>query len=119
MVRGPVSAAASGMWSARAWSCARKFAQSARLLGVLFLVVASLISTEASALSDQREASLKATHGRAALLRGQYREADRLLTEALSSGALAVPTRISALGNRGIARWRLNDLRAAIDDFNA
>ena len=107
------------MWSLRATSCARKLAQPARLLGVLCLIIASLISTEASALSDQREASLKATHGRAALLRGQYQDAETLLTEALESGALAVPTQISALGNRGIARWRLSNLHAAIDDFNA
>jgi tetratricopeptide (TPR) repeat protein len=103
----------------RATSCARKLARSPRLLGILFLIVASLIGTEASALSDQREASLKATHGRAALLRGQYRDAETLLTEALESGALAVPTQISAFGNRGIARWRLNNPQAAIDDFNA
>ena len=107
------------MWSLRATSCARKLAQPARLLGILFLITASLIGTEASALSDQREASLKATHGREALLRGQYQEAERLLTEALQSGALPVPTQISALGNRGIARWRLSDLPAAVDDFNA
>ena len=107
------------MWSLRATSCARKLAQPARLLGVLLLVIASLISTQASALSDQREASLKATHGRAALLRGQYQDAENLLTEALESGALAVPTQISALDNRGIARWRLSNLHAAIDDFNA
>jgi tetratricopeptide (TPR) repeat protein len=107
------------MWSLRATSCARKLAQPARLLGILFLITTSLIGTEASALSDQREASLKATHGREALLRGQYQEAERLLTEALQSGALAVPTQISALGNRGIARWRLSDLHAAVDDFNA
>jgi tetratricopeptide (TPR) repeat protein len=107
------------MWSLRATSCARKLAQPARLLGLLFLIIGSFISTEASALSDQREASLKATHGREALLRGQYQEAERLLTEALQSGALAISTQISALGNRGIARWRLSDLHAAIDDFNA
>jgi tetratricopeptide (TPR) repeat protein len=81
--------------------------------------MASVIGTEASALGEHREASLKATHGRAALLRGQYQEAERLLTEALASGALPIPTQISALGNRGIARWRLSDLHEAIDDFNA
>ena len=107
------------MWSLRATSCARKLAQPARRLGILFLIIASFIGTEASALSDQREASLKATHGREALLRGQYQEAERLLTEALQSEALAVSTQISALGNRGIARWRLSDLHAAVDDFNA
>jgi tetratricopeptide (TPR) repeat protein len=77
------------------------------------------VSGQAFALSEQREASLKATHGRAALLRGQYQEAERLLTEALASGALAVPTQIAVLGNRGIARWRLSNSHEAIDDFNA
>jgi tetratricopeptide (TPR) repeat protein len=103
----------------RAASCARTLALSPRLLAILFLIAASLVSSKASALSDQREASLKATHGRAALLRGQYRDAETLLTESLQSGALLLPTRISALGNRGIARWRLGQSQAAIEDFNA
>ena len=107
------------MWSLRATSCVRKLTQSPRLLGILFLIIASFIGTEASALGEQREASLKATHGRAALLRGQYQEAERLLTEALASGDLPLPTQISALGNRGIARWRLSNPHEAIDDFNA
>jgi tetratricopeptide (TPR) repeat protein len=97
----------------------RKLAQSPRLLGVLLLIIISIIGTEASALGEEREASLKATHGRAALLRGQYQEAERLLTEALASATLPVSTQISALGNRGIARWRLSNPHAAIDDFNA
>ncbi len=100
-------------------SCARKLAQSPRLLGILFLILASFIGTEASALGEQREATLKATHGRAALLRGQYQEAERLLTEAVESGTLPVPAQVSALGNRGVARWRLSDPHAAIEDFNA
>jgi tetratricopeptide (TPR) repeat protein len=107
------------MWSLRATSCVRKLTRSPRLLGILFLVIASLIGTEASALGEQREASLKATHGRAALLRGQYQEAERLLTEALASATLPVSTQIAALGNRGIARWRLSNPHEAIDDFNA
>ena len=107
------------MWSLRATSCVRKLTRSPRLLGVLFLIIASLIGTEASALGEEREASLKATHGRAALLRGQYQEAERLLTEALASATLPVSTQISALGNRGIARWRLSNPHEAIDDFNA
>ena len=107
------------MWSLRATSCVRKLAQSPRLLGVLLLIIISIIGTEASALGEEREASLKATHGRAALLRGQYQEAERLLTEALASATLPVSTQISALGNRGIARWRLSNPHEAIDDFNA
>ena len=107
------------MWSLRATSCVRKLTPSPRLLGVLFLIIACIIGTGAFAFGEQQEASLKATHGRAALLRGQYQEAERLLTEALASGALPVPTQIAALGNRGIARWRLSNPHAAIDDFNA
>jgi tetratricopeptide (TPR) repeat protein len=97
----------------------RKLTQSPRLLGVLLLIITCIIGTEASALGEQREASLKATHGRAALLRGQHQEAERLLTEALASATLPVSTQISALGNRGIARWRLSNPSEAIDDFNA
>lgn len=89
------------------------------LLGLLLVILPNIVSGQAFALSEQREASLKATHGRAALLRGQYQEAERLLTEALASGALAVPTQIAVLGNRGIARWRLSNSHEAIDDFNA
>ena len=107
------------MWSLRATSCVRKLTPSPRLLGVLSLIIACIIGTGAFAFGEQQEASLKATHGRAALLRGQYQEAERLLTEALASGALPVPTQIAALGNRGIARWRLSNPHAAIDDFNA
>src|SRR4029077_12823976 len=111
------SAAASGIESLRAASCAKKFAPPSRLL-LLFLVLTSAIWTETSALADEREASLKATHGRAALLRGQYQEAERLLTEALDatlSPAIQVPT----LDYRGVARWRLHKLYEAVDDFNA
>jgi tetratricopeptide (TPR) repeat protein len=97
----------------------RKLTRSPRLLGLLLLIVACIVGTEASAIGEQREASLKATHGRAALLRGQYQEAERLLTEALASVTLPVSTQIAALGNRGIARWRLSHPHEAIDDFNA
>ena len=114
-----MSAATAGMWSLRATSCVRKLTPSPRLLGVLSLIIACIIGTGAFAFGEQQEASLKATHGRAALLRGQYQEAERLLTEALASGALPVPTQIAALGNRGIARWRLSNPHEAIDDFNA
>ena len=69
--------------------------------------------------AEARDAALKASEGRAALVRGQYREADNLLTEALRSSALAEATRVFSLNNRGLARWRLHDLHAAVGDFNA
>jgi tetratricopeptide (TPR) repeat protein len=114
-----VSAAASGIVSVRATSCAKKFAPPSRLLLLLLLVLTSAIWTKTSALADEREASLKATHGRAALLRGQYQEAERLLTEALDAAALSPAIQVPALDYRGVARWRLHKLNEAVDDFNA
>ena len=42
------------MWSLRATSFVRKLTRSPRLLGILFLVIASLIGTESSALGGGR-----------------------------------------------------------------
>ena len=115
---GPVSAAASGKVGLRA-SCAKKFAQQSRFLRLLLIIFVSALWTESPALADEREASLKATHGRAALLRGEYQEAERLLTEALDTAALSPEIQVAALDYRGVARWRLRKLPEAIDDFNA
>ena len=115
-----MSAAAAGVWSLPAASGARKLALPAWLLAILCLfLLATSDRCPARAYSDGQEAALKASQGRAALLRGQYQDADRLLTGSLHSPSLPFATRIFALGNRGIARWRLHDLRAALDDFNA
>ncbi len=84
----------------------------------MLIILASVATGHAFALGEQQDASLKATHGRSALIRGQYQDAERLLTEALGSGALPLATQISALGNRGVARWRQGNLIAAIGDFN-
>ena len=116
---GPVSAAASGIMSLRATSCAKKFAPPSRLLPLLLLILASAIWTETSTLADDREASLKAPHGRAALLHGQYQEAERVLTEALEAATLSPAMQVPALDYRGVARWRLHKPHEAIDDFNA
>lgn len=95
-------------------------APAARLLAGLCLCLLVISSgPPAHAYSDQQQAALKASLGRAALVRGQYDDANRLLTEALEAPALASTVRTFALGNRGIARWRIRDLPAAIADFNA
>lgn len=108
------------MWSLRATSCAGKLALSAWFVGGLCLSLFAIFDPNpARAYSEEQQAALKASHGRAALIRGQYRDADRLFTGALQSAALPFATRISTLSNRGIARWRLHHLRAALDDFNA
>jgi tetratricopeptide (TPR) repeat protein len=87
------------------------------LLASLFALLATFNPSLVHA-AEARDAALKASQGRAALVRGQYRDADSLLTEALQSPALAEPTRVFSLNNRGLARWRLRDLRAAVSDFN-
>jgi tetratricopeptide (TPR) repeat protein len=114
-----VSAAGSSRVGLRATSCAREFAQASWLLRLLLIILAGTLWTETVALGDEREASLKATHGRAALLRGQYQAAETLLTDALQSSTLPIATQVSALDNRGVARWRLRKFTQAIDDFNA
>ena len=90
----------------------------ALLAGLFSLALVTCNPTPVHA-AEARDAALKASQGRAALLRGQYREADNLLTEALRSAALAEATRVFSLNNRALARWRLHDLRAAVSDFNA
>jgi tetratricopeptide (TPR) repeat protein len=90
----------------------------ALLAGLFSLALATFNPTQVHA-AEARDAALKVSQGRAALVRGQYREADNLLTEALQSAALAEATRVFSLNNRALARWRLHNLRAAVSDFNA
>jgi len=85
----------------------------------LFLLVLATSNPTLVQAAEARNAALKASQGRAALVRGQYQEADSVLTEALQSAALAEATRVFALNNRGLARWRLRHLRTAVGDFNA
>ena len=115
-----MSAAASGVGRVRAASCARRLAQPPRLSAPLLLIITALTAwTPAWADLDEQAASLQANQGRAALARGQYLDADRLLTGALQSTSLPSPIRAFALSDRGIARWRLSRPYDAIDDFNA
>jgi tetratricopeptide (TPR) repeat protein len=85
----------------------------------LVLAATLLTLSPAQATSDERDAALQAHQGRAALIRHQYQEAERLLTQALDLTALPVTTKIFAFDDRGVARWRLHDLSGAVDDFNA
>jgi tetratricopeptide (TPR) repeat protein len=90
----------------------------ALLAGIFSVALVTCNPAEVHA-AEARDAALKASQGRAALVRGQYHDADDLLTEALRSSSLAEATRVFSLGNRGVARWRLRDLRGAVSDFNA
>ncbi|MGB2931249.1 MAG: tetratricopeptide repeat protein [Methyloceanibacter sp.] len=73
-----------------------------------------------AATTSQREQALRDTRqASASLLRGSYEEADTLLEGALKFGGLDYLEKAAALKNRGVARWCLGRLRAAMDDFNA
>lgn len=61
---------------------------------------------------------LRAREGAAALMRGQYEKAIASYDEALTAPEIADFIEASIYSDRGVARWRLNQTKEAIDDFN-
>ncbi len=61
---------------------------------------------------------LRAREGAAALMRGQYDKAIASYDEALTAPEIADFIEASIYSDRGVARWRLNQTKEAIDDFN-
>ena len=61
---------------------------------------------------------LRAREGAAALMRGQYDKAIASYDEALSAPEIADFIEASIYSDRGVAKWRLNQTKEAIDDFN-
>jgi tetratricopeptide (TPR) repeat protein len=61
---------------------------------------------------------LRAREGAAALMRGQYDKAIASYNEALQAPEIADFIEASIYSDRGVAKWRLNQTKAAIDDFN-
>jgi tetratricopeptide (TPR) repeat protein len=61
---------------------------------------------------------LKAREGAAAVLRGQYDKAIALYDEALATPDIADFVEASIYSDRGVAKWRLKQVKEAIDDFN-
>src|SRR6185312_2199803 len=61
---------------------------------------------------------LRAREGAAALMRGQYDKAIASYDEALQTPEIADFIEASIYSDRGVAKWRLNQTKAAIDDFN-
>jgi tetratricopeptide (TPR) repeat protein len=61
---------------------------------------------------------LRAREGAAALMRGQYDKAIASYDEALSAPEIADFIEASIYSDRGVARWRLNQTKEAIEDFN-
>jgi len=61
---------------------------------------------------------LRAREGAAALMRGQYDKAIASYDEALQTPEIADFIEASIYSDRGVAKWRLNQTKEAIDDFN-
>ena len=61
---------------------------------------------------------LRAREGAAALMRGQYDKAIASYDEALQATEIADFIKASIYSDRGVARWRLNQTKEAIEDFN-
>ena len=61
---------------------------------------------------------LRAREGAAALMRGQYDKAVASYDEALAAPEIADFIEASIYSDRGVAKWRMNQTKEAIDDFN-
>ena len=85
-------------------------------LKTLVLVLAALAPLGARAEDDQT--LLRAREGAAALMRGAYDKAIASYDQALTAPDIADFIQASIYSDRGVAKWRLKELKEAIDDFN-
>ena len=86
-----------------------------RLAGAI-LLLAALGAGEAAAQEDVT--LLRAREGAAALMRGQYDKAIAAFDQALQAKEIADFVEANIYSDRGIAKWRLKQTKAAIEDFN-
>lgn len=90
----------------------------ASLHAKLCLVLAGLlVAGEAYAQSEDRTL-LRAREGAAALMRGQYEKAIASYDDALTAPEIADFVEASIYSDRGLAKWRMGQIKEAIDDFN-
>jgi tetratricopeptide (TPR) repeat protein len=82
----------------------------------LVLLLIALVPGMAHAEEDKT--LLRAREGAAALMRGQYDKAIASYDEALTAPEIADDIEASIYSDRGVAKWRLKQLKEAIDDFN-
>jgi len=81
-------------------------------------LAAFLLALPAAASAKEDVTLLRAREGAAALLRGQYDKAIASLNEALAQPEISDFVKASIYSDRGIAKWRSGDIKAAIQDFN-
>lgn len=85
---------------------------------LLGLVCLALIALPFAAHAARQSGLLQARQGVSALLRGKYEKAIEAYTKALADKNLSDPRRANIYNDRGVAKWRLKDTEAAVDDFN-
>ena len=81
------------------------------------LAVLLVIATGVAAHAEDKTL-LRAREGAAALMRGQYNKAVAAYDEALTAPEIADFIKASIYSDRGVAKWRMNQTKDAIEDFN-
>ena len=82
------------------------------------LLAAILTVAAAGAAHAEDQVLLRAREGAAAMIRGQFERAIALYDEALATPDVSEFVQASIYSDRGVAKWRIKDTKAAIDDFN-
>ncbi len=85
---------------------------------ISWLVAAFIAAGAPIAAMAEDAILLRAREGAAALMRGQYDKAIASYDEALAAPEIADFIEASIYSDRGVAKWRLNRTKEAIDDFN-
>ena len=83
-----------------------------------WLLAAVLVAGAGAEAMAEDVTLLRAREGAAALMRGQYDKAIAAYNEALAAPEIADFIEASIYSDRGVAKWRLNQTKKAIDDFN-
>ncbi len=82
-------------------------------------IVTTAVATAAVSVAQAADqVLLRAREGAAAMIRGQVERAVALYDEALGTPDVSKYVQASIYSDRGVAKWRLKQTKAAIDDFN-
>jgi tetratricopeptide (TPR) repeat protein len=93
-------------------------AAMASIRATISIFAAILTIAVAGAAHAEDQILLRAREGAAAMLRGQFDKAVALYDEALSTQDISKFVEASIYSDRGVAKWRMKQTKAAIEDFN-
>jgi len=83
-----------------------------------WLLAAAMVAVVVSSAMAEDRTLLRAREGAAALMRGQYDKAIAAYDEALQAPDIADFVKASIYSDRGVAKWRMQQTKQAIEDFN-